>query len=63
MDVDLIAKLVEETMYATQPAMILNLRACVSSPAVRTRPIITFSEGVEQGWANYGPQATSGPFG
>lgn len=35
-DVDMIAKLVEDTLYATQPAMILNLRACVSSPAVRT---------------------------
>lgn len=34
-DVDMIAKLVEDTLYATQPAMILNLRACVSSPAVR----------------------------
>lgn len=32
-DVDMIAKLVEDTLYATQPAMILNLRACVSSPA------------------------------
>lgn len=32
---DMIAKLVEDTLYATQPAMILNLRACVSSPAVR----------------------------
>ncbi|XP_062844606.1 phospholipid transfer protein C2CD2L [Trichomycterus rosablanca] len=32
-DIDMIAKLVEETLYATQPAMILNLRACVSSPA------------------------------
>lgn len=36
-DVDMIAKLVEDTLYATQPAMILNLRACVSSPAVRAR--------------------------
>ncbi|KAF7688684.1 phospholipid transfer protein C2CD2L [Silurus meridionalis] len=32
-DVDMIVKLVEDTLYATQPAMILNLRACVSSPA------------------------------
>ncbi|KAL6463791.1 hypothetical protein MHYP_G00281820 [Metynnis hypsauchen] len=32
-DMDMIAKLVEDTLYATQPAMILNLRACVSSPA------------------------------
>ncbi|XP_026854280.2 phospholipid transfer protein C2CD2L isoform X1 [Electrophorus electricus] len=32
-DVDMIAKLVEDALYATQPAMILNLRACVSSPA------------------------------
>lgn len=38
-DVDMIAKLVEDTLYATQPAMILNLRACVSSPAVR-RPFL-----------------------
>ncbi|XP_066515089.1 phospholipid transfer protein C2CD2L isoform X2 [Hoplias malabaricus] len=32
-DMDMIARLVEDTLYATQPAMILNLRACVSSPA------------------------------
>ncbi|XP_076867944.1 phospholipid transfer protein C2CD2L [Brachyhypopomus gauderio] len=32
-DVEMIAKLVEDALYATQPAMILNLRACVSSPA------------------------------
>ncbi|KAK2816358.1 hypothetical protein Q7C36_022629 [Tachysurus vachellii] len=32
-DLDMISKLVEDTLYATQPAMILNLRACVSSPA------------------------------
>ncbi|KAK3509517.1 hypothetical protein QTP70_035156 [Hemibagrus guttatus] len=34
-DVDMVKKLVEDALYATQPAMILNLRACVSSPAVR----------------------------
>ncbi|XP_073696035.1 phospholipid transfer protein C2CD2L isoform X4 [Garra rufa] len=32
-DSDMIAALVEDTLYTTHPAMILNLRACVSSPA------------------------------
>ncbi|XP_062392272.1 phospholipid transfer protein C2CD2L isoform X2 [Sardina pilchardus] len=32
-DLDMIRDLVEDTLYSTQPAMILNLRACVSSPA------------------------------
>ncbi|XP_039514650.1 phospholipid transfer protein C2CD2L isoform X2 [Pimephales promelas] len=32
-DNDMIAALVEDTLYTTHPAMILNLRACVSSPA------------------------------
>ncbi|XP_067294903.1 phospholipid transfer protein C2CD2L isoform X2 [Pseudorasbora parva] len=32
-DSDMIAELVEDTLYTTHPAMILNLRACVSSPA------------------------------
>ncbi|KAA0717082.1 Phospholipid transfer protein C2CD2L [Triplophysa tibetana] len=32
-DRDMIAALVEDTLYTTHPAMILNLRACVSSPA------------------------------
>ncbi|TRY83950.1 hypothetical protein DNTS_006531 [Danionella cerebrum] len=32
-DTDMIAALVEDTLYNTHPAMILNLRACVSSPA------------------------------
>jgi len=35
-DNDMIAALVEDTLYTTHPAMILNLRACVSSPAVKT---------------------------
>lgn len=34
-DRDMIAALVEDTLYTTHPAMILNLRACVSSPAVK----------------------------
>uniref|UniRef100_A0A671KV18 C2cd2 like n=1 Tax=Sinocyclocheilus anshuiensis TaxID=1608454 RepID=A0A671KV18_9TELE len=33
-DSEMIAALVEDTLYTTHPAMILNLRACVSSPAV-----------------------------
>lgn len=32
-DGEVIQELVEDTLYSTQPAMILNLRACVSSPA------------------------------
>ncbi|XP_051548432.1 phospholipid transfer protein C2CD2L-like isoform X2 [Myxocyprinus asiaticus] len=32
-DSNMIAALVEDTLYTTHPAMILNLRACVSSPA------------------------------
>ncbi|XP_051959652.1 phospholipid transfer protein C2CD2L-like [Xyrauchen texanus] len=32
-DSHMIATLVEDTLYTTHPAMILNLRACVSSPA------------------------------
>ncbi|XP_058630678.1 phospholipid transfer protein C2CD2L isoform X5 [Onychostoma macrolepis] len=32
-DSEMIAALVEDTLYTTHPAMILNLRACVSSPA------------------------------
>ncbi|KTF75678.1 hypothetical protein cypCar_00032985 [Cyprinus carpio] len=32
-DCEMIAALVEDTLYTTHPAMILNLRACVSSPA------------------------------
>lgn len=35
MDVNTIAELVEDTLFSTQPAMIVNLKACVSSPAVR----------------------------
>uniref|UniRef100_A0A8C1TQ66 C2cd2 like n=1 Tax=Cyprinus carpio TaxID=7962 RepID=A0A8C1TQ66_CYPCA len=31
-DSEMIAALVEDTLYTTHPAMILNLRACVSSP-------------------------------
>ncbi|XP_016130573.1 C2 domain-containing protein 2-like isoform X1 [Sinocyclocheilus grahami] len=32
-DSEMIAALVEDTLYTTHPALILNLRACVSSPA------------------------------
>ncbi|XP_016380259.1 C2 domain-containing protein 2-like isoform X3 [Sinocyclocheilus rhinocerous] len=32
-DSEMISALVEDTLYTTHPAMILNLRACVSSPA------------------------------
>uniref|UniRef100_A0AAY4E2P7 Synaptotagmin-like mitochondrial and lipid-binding domain-containing protein n=1 Tax=Denticeps clupeoides TaxID=299321 RepID=A0AAY4E2P7_9TELE len=39
-DVGTIGELVEDSLYSTQPAMILNLRACVSSPAFpRDKPI------------------------
>ncbi|XP_030648735.1 phospholipid transfer protein C2CD2L [Chanos chanos] len=33
-DMGVIGDLVEDALYTTQPAMILNLRACVSSPAL-----------------------------
>ncbi|XP_010868745.2 phospholipid transfer protein C2CD2L isoform X1 [Esox lucius] len=32
-DLDMIGDLVEDTLFSTQPAMIVNLRACVSSPS------------------------------
>ncbi|XP_046876269.1 phospholipid transfer protein C2CD2L isoform X1 [Hypomesus transpacificus] len=32
-DLEMIGELVEDTLFSTQPAMILNLKACVSSPA------------------------------
>ncbi|KAJ8347775.1 hypothetical protein SKAU_G00263640 [Synaphobranchus kaupii] len=32
-DVNTIAELVEDTLFSAQPAMIINLKACVSSPA------------------------------
>lgn len=32
-DLEVIGELVEDTLFSTQPAMILNLKACVSSPA------------------------------
>ncbi|XP_016308618.1 C2 domain-containing protein 2-like [Sinocyclocheilus anshuiensis] len=38
-DSEMIAALVEDTLYTTHPAMILNLRACVSSPAVKNTSI------------------------
>lgn len=34
-DPDMIRELVKDTLFSTQPAMILNLRACVSSTTVR----------------------------
>ncbi|XP_029925249.1 phospholipid transfer protein C2CD2L [Myripristis murdjan] len=33
-DLDMIKGLVEDTLFNTQPAMVLNLKTCVSSPAV-----------------------------
>ncbi|XP_012690316.2 phospholipid transfer protein C2CD2L [Clupea harengus] len=40
-DLDMIRDLVEDTLYSTQPAMILNLRACVSSPAFPRDKLLT----------------------
>lgn len=42
-DSEMIAALVEDTLYTTHPAMILNLRACVSSPAVKIPVSIAIS--------------------
>ncbi|KAF7655845.1 hypothetical protein LDENG_00049510 [Lucifuga dentata] len=33
-DLDMIKALIEDTLFSTQPAMVLNLKTCVSSPAV-----------------------------
>lgn len=34
-DLDMIKTLIEDTLFSTQPAMVLNLKTCVSSPVVR----------------------------
>ncbi|XP_061106492.1 phospholipid transfer protein C2CD2L [Conger conger] len=39
-DVNTIAELVEDTLFSTQPAMIINLKACVSSPATSGERLI-----------------------
>ncbi|KAM3869539.1 phospholipid transfer protein C2CD2L [Diretmus argenteus] len=33
-DLDMIKELIEDTLFSTQPAMVLNLKTCMSSPAV-----------------------------
>ncbi|KAM4619826.1 phospholipid transfer protein C2CD2L [Polymixia lowei] len=33
-DLNMIKELVEDTLFSTQPAMVLNLKTCISSPAV-----------------------------
>ncbi|KAJ8276644.1 hypothetical protein COCON_G00083960 [Conger conger] len=44
-DVNTIAELVEDTLFSTQPAMIINLKACVSSPAL----VVCLEEVEEEG--------------
>ncbi|KAG5843760.1 hypothetical protein ANANG_G00154340 [Anguilla anguilla] len=39
-DVNTIAELVEDTLFSTQPAMIVNLKACVSSPVTSGERLI-----------------------
>ncbi|KAG9351453.1 hypothetical protein JZ751_022703 [Albula glossodonta] len=47
-DVNTITELVEDTLFSTQPAMIINLKACVSSPGLRAAEV---RGGVQCGWA------------
>lgn len=35
-DLDVVKGLIEDTVFSTQPAMVLSLRACASSPSVRS---------------------------
>lgn len=35
-DLDVVKGLIEDTVFSTQPAMVLSLRACAASPSVRS---------------------------
>lgn len=35
-DLDVVKGLIEDTVFSTQPAMVLSLRACASGPSVRS---------------------------
>ncbi|XP_063059606.1 phospholipid transfer protein C2CD2L isoform X2 [Engraulis encrasicolus] len=50
-DLSVIRDLVEDTLYSTQPAMILNLRACVSSPAFPREKLLNRPSSLSPGQA------------